>query len=73
LLYEGYWRRSLTSTHILKCPFDGACLGSSLVGNESCSVGYSGKLCSSCEVGYYQSSKQCNVLLVIREGCRGVN
>lgn len=53
----GYYRRTLQSTDILKCPNEQACLGGSiekLAG--TCAPGYQGVLCSECSPGYISSS-----------------
>ncbi|OMJ68192.1 hypothetical protein SteCoe_34433 [Stentor coeruleus] len=53
----GYWKPYDNATIVYKCPLSAACLGSAndtdFVG--SCAVGYEGKKCYSCIVGYTRS------------------
>ena len=63
----GYWRISLESHSILRCPWGAtSCFGGQLVGANSCSEGYVGPMCSTCDEDYYlsvagETCNQCSV------------
>ncbi|CAI2363934.1 unnamed protein product [Moneuplotes crassus] len=69
LVNPDYWRSSLNSTDLVKCPLRGICLGGFQETNKNpveCSEGYSGYLCTSCtnhggndfmRVGLYECEK----------------
>jgi hypothetical protein len=53
----GYWRSGRFSDKFYKCPYENACLGSSvdkMMYEGECELGYSGTLCSVCIGGYFQ-------------------
>ena len=50
---NGYWRSSIESDVVYECEIFGACLkGNTTDELGSCTSGYSGVLCQSCEIGY---------------------
>lgn len=53
-LLPGYWRSSLTSLVPFACPYPGACLGGSNVGEKQCATGFDGVFCGSCSDGYFK-------------------
>lgn len=56
--FPGFWRVSNLSYTLMQCPFSTeACLAGSLVGDESCEVGYRGPMCGVCDENYYLESQ----------------
>jgi len=51
-LQPGFYRVTKSSTEIMSCPNEDACVGGSGVGDGLCAEGTTGKLCSVCEVNY---------------------
>jgi hypothetical protein len=52
-----YWRTGENSTTVLKCPSDGACVGSEA---GDCKTGHQGHLCMVCADGYAHSYAGCS-------------
>ena len=49
---KNYWISDVNHTDIYPCPVEGACIGGTLYGDNSCSEAYAGKICRTCRSGY---------------------
>ena len=62
-LSPGFWRASLSSTDILKCPQDRYCLGTSYEAEPNpsmyCSINHTGTYCSDCVEGFKLTIQGC--------------
>eukprot|EP00948_MAST-09A_sp_MAST-9A-sp1_P003286 g3286.t1 len=62
VLQRDYWRSSISSTDVIRCPIDHVCLGGKFTNQTlngtafSCVEGNEGILCSMCSDGYYRVS-----------------
>ena len=60
-LMPGYYRYNADTPakFVIECPYEGACTGGPVTGDDCCAKGYTSVLCGACAQNYYESGNAC--------------